>query len=186
MSEQLPPPDDTGDESAGTPADGGQATGTGSRAGSGTHGGSETHADAWATAAAEDLEAEKARRRAQYGPPPGSAAEELKKLVDTVADRITGFQSPLLRALAGPAAQQVVRQVVQQAKAAVEPVIERNPDVFDHLAAAGSELLAAYRSAVQEQERGWTSRDSGPHDPDEHRGRGDDPGTGPGQHIDLD
>ncbi|BFO20799.1 hypothetical protein SHKM778_71870 [Streptomyces sp. KM77-8] len=68
----------------------------------------------------------------------------------------------MLGAVAGPAAQQVVRQVVQQAKAAVEPVIERNPDVFDHLAAAGNELLAAYRSAVQDQERRWTARESGP------------------------
>ena len=45
-------------------------------------------ADAWATACEEDLIAEKARRRARYGPPPGSAAEELRKLVDTVADKL--------------------------------------------------------------------------------------------------
>ncbi|MER7182477.1 DUF5304 domain-containing protein [Streptomyces hyaluromycini] len=134
-----------------------------------------TDADAWATACAEDLQAEKARRRAQYGPPPGSAAEELRKLVDAVADKLSGLQTPLLGAVAGPAAQQVVRQVVQQAKNAVEPVIERNPDVFDHLAAAGGELLAAYRSAVQAQETRWTS---GKHDP------GDD--AGPGERIDLD
>lgn len=44
--------------------------------------------DAWAKACAEDLEAEKARRRAQHGPPPGSAAEELRKLVDAVADKV--------------------------------------------------------------------------------------------------
>lgn len=97
-----------------------------------------TDADAWATAVAEDLAAEKARRRTQYGPPPGSAAEELRKLVDNVAEKLSGLQSPLLGGIAGPAAQQVVKQVVQQAKAAVEPVIERNPDVFDHLAAAGA------------------------------------------------
>jgi hypothetical protein len=70
----------------------------------------------------------------------------------------------------------MVNQVVQQAKAAVEPVIERNPDVFDHLAAAGSELLAAYRSAVEAQERRWTTRERGPRDE----------GTGPGERIDLD
>ncbi|MFH8340984.1 DUF5304 domain-containing protein [Streptomyces sp. AM6-12] len=147
-------------------------------------------ADAWATACAEDLEAEKARRRTSYGPPPGSAAEELKKLVDTVADKLSGLQSPL-GTLAGPAAQQMVKQVVQQAKAAVEPVIERNPGVFDHLAAAGSELLAAYRSAVQSQERRWTSGPSGV--ADEWRGeRGDGEGrdrgegTGSGERIDLD
>ncbi|MDO0915600.1 DUF5304 domain-containing protein [Streptomyces sp. DT2A-34] len=138
-------------------------------------------ADAWATACAEDLAAEKARRRAQHGPPPGSAAEELRKLVDTVADKLSTLQSPLLGAVAGPAAQQVVKQVVEQAKAAVEPVIERNPDVFDHLAAAGTELLAAYRSAVQAQERRWTTGDQ---DLDERRDRGDD--AGPGERIDLD
>ncbi|MGC9382351.1 DUF5304 domain-containing protein [Streptomyces sp. MH13] len=155
-------------------------------------------ADAWATACAEDLEAEKARRRAEYGPPPGSAAEELRRLVDTVAEKLSGLQSPLLGQVAGPAAQQVVRQVVQQAKAAVEPVIERNPDVFDHLAAAGGELLAAYRSAVQNQERRWTAGPSGrdapgdsrdPRDLDEPRDDGSDDGdegTGPGRRIDLD
>ncbi|MET9525133.1 DUF5304 domain-containing protein [Streptomyces coeruleorubidus] len=145
-----------------------------------------TDPDAWATACAEDLEAEKARRRAEYGPHPGSAAEELKKLVDAVADKLSGIQSPLFGAVAGPAAEQVVRQVVQQAKAAVEPVIERNPDVFDHLAAAGNELLAAYRSAVEAQERRWTGRDDriDPRDLDERDDRGDD--GGPGEHIDLD
>jgi len=137
-----------------------------------------TDADAWATACAEDLAAEKARRRADYGPPPGSAAEELRKLVDAVSDKLSSIQSPLFGAVAGPAAQQVVQQVVQQAKAAVEPVIERNPDVFDHLAAAGSELLAAYRSAVQAQEQRWTQRDTKP------REGGEEPG--PGERIDLD
>lgn len=142
-------------------------------------------ADAWATACAEDLQAEKERRRARYGPPPGSAAEELRRLVDTVADRLSGLQSPLLGAVAGPAAQQMVRQVVQQAKAAVEPVIERNPDVFDHLAAAGGELLAAYRSAVQAQERRWTAGRDG--EPDRRGERRDgDGGTGSGERIDLD
>ncbi|MEV8037580.1 DUF5304 domain-containing protein [Streptomyces sp. NPDC086182] len=135
-----------------------------------------TDADAWATACAEDLAAEKARRRAQHGPPPGSAAEELRKLVDAVADKLSGLQSPLFGAVASGTAQQMVSQVVQQAKAAVEPVLERNPEVFDHLAAAGSELLAAYRSAVENQERRWTARGTG--------SREDEPG--PGEHIDLD
>ncbi|MFJ3227673.1 DUF5304 domain-containing protein [Streptomyces sp. NPDC086783] len=134
-------------------------------------------ADAWAKACAEDLAAEKARRRAEHATPPGSAAEELRKLVDAVADKLSGLQSPLFGAVASGTAQQMVSQVVQQAKAAVEPVIERNPDVFDHLAAAGSELLAAYRSAVEAQERRWTARDTT---------RPGDEGTGPGEHIDLD
>ncbi|GHA62663.1 hypothetical protein GCM10010372_73110 [Streptomyces tauricus] len=137
-----------------------------------------TDDDAWAKACAEDLAAEKARRRTRSGPPPGSAAEELRKLVDAVADKLSGLQPPLLGAVAGGAAQQMVNQVVQQAKAAVEPVIERNPDVFDHLASAGSELLAAYRSAVEAQERRWTARDTAARPRDE--------GTGSGEHIDLD
>ncbi|MXQ56274.1 DUF5304 family protein [Streptomyces sp. XHT-2] len=194
MSEQLPPPDDTGheagDETFGKRADDARTDDVPAgdarddRAGAPAEAPSEVHADAWATAAAEDLEAERARRRASHGTPPGSAAEEFRKLVDAVADKLSGLQTPLLGAVAGPAAQQVVRQVVQQAKAAVEPVIERNPDVFDHLAAAGSELLAAYRSAVQDQERRWTARDTPPRDPSERRDPGDDPGTG--ERIDLD
>ncbi|WP_326765130.1 DUF5304 domain-containing protein [Streptomyces sp. NBC_01591] len=141
--------------------------------------------DAWAKACAEDLEAEKARRRAQYGPPPGSAAEELRKLVDAVADKISSLQSPLL----GSAAQGTVQQIIKQAKSAVEPVIERNPDVFDHIAAAGSELLAAYRSAVEGQERRWTQ---GAGDPAGTEKKADDPsdprdeGPAAGEHIDLD
>ena len=97
--------------------------------------------------------------RPSTAPPPGSAAEELRKLVDAVSEKLSGLQSPLLGAVAQGAVEQTVKQVVQQAKAAVEPVIERNPDVFDHLAAAGSELLAAYRSAVQGQEGRWTRGD---------------------------
>ncbi|MFE9770265.1 DUF5304 domain-containing protein [Streptomyces sp. NPDC005931] len=173
MSEQLPPFDNAGDEADDQAVDDVRAA----------------DADAWATACAEDLEAEKARRRAQHGPPPGSAAEELRKLVDAVADRLSGLGTPLFGAVAGPTAQQMVRQVVEQARAAVEPVVERHPDVFDHLAAAGNELLAAYRSAVQDQERRWTSRDTGARDADprdvaEDRDRGDEPG--PGERIDLD
>ncbi|MFD0342853.1 DUF5304 domain-containing protein [Streptomyces sp. NPDC127117] len=141
--------------------------------------------DAWAKACAEDLEAEKARRRAQHGPPPGSTAEELRKLVDAVADKFSSLQSPLF----GAAAQGTVQQIIKQAKSAVEPVIERNPDVFDHIAAAGSELLAAYRSAVEGQERRWTQ---GAGDPAGTEKKADDPsdprdeGPAAGEHIDLD
>lgn len=144
----------------------------------------EPDADAWATACAEDLAAEKARRRARHGPPPGSAAEELRKLFETVSDKLSGLQSPLLGAVAQGAVQETVQQVVRQAKAAVEPVIERNPDVFDHLAAAGSELLAAYRSAVARQEGRWTREGSGPDAPGGSERR--DEGPGPAEHIDLD
>ncbi|MFB7596272.1 DUF5304 family protein [Streptomyces sp. NPDC056160] len=213
MSEERPPSDDAARDDAAQEQTAGRgsapgADGTrqqGERRTAGEGQGRAADADAWATACAEDLEAEKARRRTQYGPPPGSAAEELRKLVDTVADRLSSLRSPLLGAVAGPTAQQVVRQVVQQAKAAVEPVLERNPDVFDHLAAAGGELLAAYRSAVEAQERHWTSRTGGaedgwsgagpkdgprdrphgaPKNTDDRRDRGE--GTGGGERIDLD
>ena len=152
--------------------------------------------DAWADACAEDLAEEKARRRAQYGPQPGSAAEELRKLVDAVADKVSSLQSPLL----GMAAQGTVQQVIRQAKSAVEPVIERNPDLFDHLAAAGNELLAAYRSAVEGQEGRWTRGTEGAGStstgtgstPGTGRKAADDPsdprdeGPGGSEHIDLD
>ncbi|MGW6275749.1 MULTISPECIES: DUF5304 domain-containing protein [unclassified Streptomyces] len=141
----------------------------------------DTDADAWAKACAEDLAAEKARRRAQYGTQPGSAAEELRKLVDAVSEKLSGLQTPLLGAVAQGAVEQTVRQVVQQAKAAVEPVIERNPDVFDHLATAGSELLAAYRSAVEGQEGRWTRGSDAAKGPEPR-----DEGPGPAEHIDLD
>ncbi|MCF3962775.1 DUF5304 domain-containing protein [Streptomyces fuscigenes] len=108
--------------------------------------------DAWAAACEEDLAAEKARRRAEYGPPPASAADELRRFADTVADRLTSVTGPLF----GAAGQGAVQQFLNQARAAVEPVIDRNPGLFDHLAAAGNELLAAYRSAVEDQEGRWT------------------------------
>ncbi|WP_327314481.1 DUF5304 domain-containing protein [Streptomyces sp. NBC_01235] len=171
MSEERPTPDAAGEPAGTQPVDDEPRA---------------SDADAWATAAAEDLAAEKARRRAEYGPPQGSAAEELRRLVDAVGEKLSSIQSPLLGAVAGPAAQQVVRQVVQQAKAAVEPVIERNPDVFDHLAAAGTELLAAYRSAVQTQERRWTTGASDPRDDPRRPGRDGGDDSGPGQRIDLD
>ncbi|MDT9687976.1 DUF5304 domain-containing protein [Streptomyces sp. P9(2023)] len=147
--------------------------------------------DAWAKACAEDLEAEKARRRAASGAEPGSAAEEFRKLFDAVAEKVSGLRGPL----AGMAAQGTVQQFVNQAKAAVEPIVERNPQVFDHLAAAGNELLAAYRSAVESHETRWT-RDE-PNDPrrdgpaqdakdPEAKPRPDDDGPGPGRPIDLD
>ncbi|WP_228977679.1 DUF5304 family protein [Streptomyces sp. DH12] len=157
--------------------------------------------DAWARACAEDLAAERARRTGRGTPPPGSAAEELRKLVDAVTDKVSSLGGPLL----GPGGQSAVRQAVAQARSAIEPVIERNPQVFDHLAAAGGELLAAYRSAVGGQEHRWTA---GPREktasdgPDaapgprgdggrkDGGGGGDDEGNGEGpdgnQRIDLD
>ncbi|MEV5973587.1 DUF5304 domain-containing protein [Streptomyces sp. NPDC051921] len=150
--------------------------------------------DAWADACAEDLEAEKARRRARRGEEPGTPAEEFRKLFEAVADKLGGTFGG---SLADGQAAATVQQVVNQAKALVEPVIERNPQVFDHLAAAGNELLAAYRSAVQGQEARWTRGDSRQatgadaddlkdKDKDEGEDDGRDDGPATGQHIDLD
>ncbi|MFJ9579501.1 DUF5304 domain-containing protein [Streptomyces sp. NPDC101191] len=149
--------------------------------------------DAWADACAEDLEAEKARRRTRRGEEPGTPAEEFRKLFEAVADKLGGTFGG---SVAGGQAAATVHQVVNQAKALVEPVIERNPQVFDHLAAAGNELLAAYRSAVQGQEARWTRGDSrqatGAEAEDtgreDARGEDEGPDEGPatGQHIDLD
>ncbi|MGI5351926.1 DUF5304 domain-containing protein [Streptomyces sp. CA-250714] len=114
--------------------------------------------DAWATACEEDLAAEKARRRAEYGPPPVNAAEELRRLADAVTEKVAELGKPLMGAVGSAAAQGMAQQFFKQAKATIEPVVERNPQLFDHLAAAGGELLAAYRSVVHEAERRWTER----------------------------
>ncbi|MFB6808136.1 DUF5304 domain-containing protein [Streptomyces sp. NPDC056387] len=151
-----------------------------------------TDDDAWAKACAEDLAAEQERRRArQGGAGTGTAAEELFRLFEAVADKVSALNNPVL----GAAAQGAVRQFVNQAKAAAKPVVERNPEVFDHLAAAGSELLAAYRSAVEGHERRWTRDEPAPGAPsDRPSGDRSDPrddprdegGSGPAQRIDLD
>ncbi|MFI6872254.1 DUF5304 domain-containing protein [Streptomyces sp. NPDC050400] len=147
-------------------------------------------ADAWEKACAEDLAAEQARRRAEHGAPPGSAAEELRRLVDAVTEKLSSVQAPFLGAVAQGTAEQVAKQVVRQARSVVEPVIERNSDVLDHLAAAGSELLAAYRSAVEGQERRWTQRSTDPTatgDAKDGGGSANPKDEGPGgEHIDLD
>ncbi|MER5488139.1 DUF5304 domain-containing protein [Streptomyces sp. NPDC002812] len=160
--------------------------------------------DAWAEACAEDLAAERERRRSEQGASAGAgtgtAAEELFKLFEAVADKVSDKVSALNNPLFGVAAQGAVRQFVNQAKTAAKPVVERNPEVFDHLAAAGSELLAAYRSAVEGHERRWTrdERTSGwgsgnagtAGTPESAAGNAKDPrdegDDGPTERIDLD
>ncbi|MEO3752187.1 DUF5304 family protein [Streptomyces sp. B6B3] len=151
-------------------------------------------ADAWATATEEDLAAEQARRRERYGSPPPDPAEELRRLADAVTQRIARLPGGLGLGAAPLAA---------QARARIEPVIERNAEVFQHLAAAGQELLAAYRSAVEGQERTWTrvdrpdrpeqprpAREADAEDRDvpDHRddSRDDSPGQDGPHRIDLD
>ncbi|WP_335973978.1 MULTISPECIES: DUF5304 family protein [Streptomycetaceae] len=112
-----------------------------------------SEADAWATASAEDIAAEKARRKAQAGEVPGSAADELRRLAEAVGEVVT----EKLATLRSPAVQIAAQGVLSQVRSVVEPIKERNPDVFDHLSTAGAELLAAYRSAVAGAEARWTS-----------------------------
>lgn len=136
--------------------------------------------DAWERACAEDLAEERARRAreaAGAAEEPGSAGEEFRKLADAIADKVAGLRAPI----AGTAVQGAVQQLIAQAKAAVEPVIERNPDVFEHLVGAGTELLAAYHAAVSGQEQRWTqSGETG------RRGQGGEGKGSSSEHIDLD
>jgi hypothetical protein len=114
-------------------------------------------ADAWAKASAEDIAAERARRRAHAGQEPGSPADELRRLAAAVGDVV----SERLAALNNPAVQLAARGVAAQVRSVVEPIVEpimeRNPDVVEHLRSAGAELLAAYRSVVAGAEARWTA-----------------------------
>lgn len=149
-----------------------------------------TDDDAWSTACAEDLAAEKARRREHAATAPGSAADELRKLADAVVDKLAELRTP--------AAEMAARAVFSQVRAVGNQLKDRNPGVFDHLAAAGGELLSAYRAAVAGDEQRWTraaAADTPPSDPftprpdlrkDGGEGReGKDGGDAP-ERIDLD
>jgi hypothetical protein len=126
-------------------------------------------ADAWAKASAEDIAAEHARRRTEAGQGAGSAAEELRRLAEAVGEAV----NERLAALRNPAVQLAAQGVISQVRSVVEPIVDRNPEVFDHLNAAGSELLAAYRSAVSRAEARWTAG-------------GDPTSRSTAEHIDLD
>jgi predicted NBD/HSP70 family sugar kinase len=119
-------------------------------------------ADAWAKASAEDIAAEHARRREQTGQ--GSAAEELRRFAEAVGDAV----GERLAALRNPAVQVAAQGMLSQMRSVVEPIKERNPEVFDHLTAAGAELLAAYRSAVAGAESRWTSGEGSARSTAEH------------------
>jgi uncharacterized protein DUF5304 len=121
-------------------------------------------ADAWAKASAEDTASEHARRRAQAGQAPGGAADELRRLAEAVGEAV----QDRLATLRNPAVQMAAQSVVSQVRSVVEPIVDRNPDVFDHLSAAGAELLAAYRSAVTRAEARWTAGGSADRSTAEH------------------
>ncbi len=79
---------------------------------------------------------------------------------------------PPLAAELGPLVDEVRRFAVAVGEKAQEfggRLREQNPEVYGHLAAAGGELLAAYRAVVAGQERRWAA-----------------PGHADGERIDLD
>lgn len=145
-----------------------------------------TDDDAWAKACAEDLAAEKERLRGQEQAAAGgtgTAAEELFKLFEAVADKVSGLNNPLL----GVAAQGAVRQFVDQAKTAAKPVIERNPEVFDHLAAAGSNSSPPTARPSRATSAAGRGANPGPRQASHDRDpRDDGPDDGPSERIDLD
>jgi len=129
--------------------------------------------DVWAQVVAEDAErqAREARERAAAEPAekagPGTApadplgrllgespfgselgplVDEVRKIATTIGDRLQQAQRAS-DALTGSATG------LEQLTA---PLREKHPEVYRHLAAAGNELLAAYRAAVSGQERRWT------------------------------
>jgi hypothetical protein len=118
-------------------------------------------ADAWAKASAEDIAAEHARRRTEAGLGPNSAVDELRRFAESVTEAVSDR-------LRNPAVQIAAQGVISQVRSVVEPIKDRNPDVFDHLATAGAELLAAYRSAVAGAEARWTAANRTPRSPTEH------------------
>ncbi|WP_051967594.1 DUF5304 family protein [Kitasatospora mediocidica] len=50
--------------------------------------------------------------------------------------------------------------VGEKAQQAADQLRDQYPDVYGHLAAAGTELLAAYRAAVAGHERRWSAPES--------------------------
>lgn len=114
-------------------------------------------ADPWAAACAEDLAAERERREGIYGPERPDPTEELRRLADALTEGLGALGSRL------PQVGLLAKPLAQQARAAIDPVIDRNAEAINHLASAGQELLAAYRAAVLGQEARW-SRPEGPGD----------------------
>ncbi|MDB1089907.1 DUF5304 family protein [Streptomyces sp. ACA25] len=125
----------------------------------------EPDADAWATACEEDLAAERARRRERYGPPPVDPAAEFRRLTEAVTGQLGRFGLN-------------VAPLAEQARAAVEPVLERNSEVFGHLVRAGDEFAAAFRAAAAgPPSASGPPSGNNPGDPDASGGTTDEHGT---------
>lgn len=125
--------------------------------------------DAWAKACAEDLAAERARRRGTSAPATDLPAE-LRRLLGTLTE-----QAGRLGTLAGGAAAGLAAEgLAARASAAVEPLLDRHADVLDHLARAGEELTAAARAAFTPLQQPESGAEAGP--TGEARDRRDDGG----------
>ncbi|MBV6696193.1 DUF5304 family protein [Kitasatospora aureofaciens] len=88
-----------------------------------------------------------------FGPELGPLVDEVRRFADTVGQKAQEASADTLITLAGLA----------------DRLREQQPEVYTHLAAAGSglvsagaELLAAYRAAVAGHERRWTAGESAP------------------------
>lgn len=152
-----------------------------------------TDDDAWARACAEDLAAEKERLRAERGAAgddgsrggTGTAAEELFKLFEAVADKVSALNNPC----SAPRRRARYASSSTRPRPPSSPWSNATPRSSTTSRPCGSELLAAYRSAVEGHERRWTQqRPTAPHAEDDPRRDGDDGDTGPGptERIDLD
>lgn len=144
----------------------------------------DSDSDAWATACREDLDAERVRREERYGAAPPDPAAELRRLAEALSERLS-------RAGAGLGLDPGL--LAGQARAVLEPVLERNAEVLRHLAGAGQELAAAYRAALLAREERWTRADAREPAQDARDARdagetgdGDADGAGGSQRIDLD
>ncbi|WP_055591207.1 DUF5304 family protein [Streptacidiphilus griseoplanus] len=134
--------------------------------------------DVWARVVAEDAAAQAAAQREAAEPEQQAGREEKESRAGEDPFGGGGGAEDPLGSQLGPLVEEVRRfasavgERMQEATRALGagegldrlagPVREKHPEVYRHLAAAGGELLAAYRAAVSGHERRWTTeRNSG-------------------------
>ncbi|MFC1416785.1 DUF5304 family protein [Streptacidiphilus cavernicola] len=81
-----------------------------------------------------------------FGPELGPLVEEVRKFASSLGEKVTAVSS----AVGGGDSLGALQNLAA-------PLRSKHPEVYGHLIAAGGELLAAYRSAVQSSERRWTA-----------------------------
>ncbi|MEU1504195.1 DUF5304 family protein [Kitasatospora sp. NPDC005748] len=79
-----------------------------------------------------------------FGPELGPLVDEVRRFASVVGQKAQEASADTLISLAGLA----------------ERLREKQPEVYGHLAAAGGELMAAYRAAVAGHEHRWTAGDA--------------------------